>query len=40
MKYGFTLPRGDTRIAVEFAQAAEAAGWEGFFVWEPAQFSG
>ena len=34
MKYGFTLPRGDARIAAEFAHDAEAAGWDGFFVWE------
>jgi alkanesulfonate monooxygenase SsuD/methylene tetrahydromethanopterin reductase-like flavin-dependent oxidoreductase (luciferase family) len=35
MKYGFVLPRGDARTAVNFAQAAEEAGWDGFFVWEP-----
>ena len=35
MKYGFVLPRGDARTAAELAQAAEAAGWDGFFVWEP-----
>ncbi len=35
MKYGFVLPRGDARVAAELAQAAEAAGWDGFFVWEP-----
>src|SRR5512137_3126801 len=35
MKYGFVLPYGDARIAADFAQAAEAAGWDGFFVWEP-----
>ncbi len=35
MKYGFVLPYGDARTAAELAQAAEAAGWDGFFVWEP-----
>jgi hypothetical protein len=35
MKYGFVLPRGDARTAAEFAQQAETAGWDGFFVWEP-----
>ena len=35
MKYGFVLPYGDARAAAEFARQAEAAGWDGFFVWEP-----
>ena len=35
MKYGFVLPKGDARTAAEFAYQAEAAGWDGFFVWEP-----
>jgi alkanesulfonate monooxygenase SsuD/methylene tetrahydromethanopterin reductase-like flavin-dependent oxidoreductase (luciferase family) len=35
MKYGFVLPYGDARIAADLAQAAEQAGWDGFFVWEP-----
>jgi Luciferase-like monooxygenase len=35
VKYGFILPRGDARTAAEFAYAAEAVGWDGFFVWEP-----
>jgi hypothetical protein len=35
MKYGFVLPRGDARTAADFARAAEEAGWDGFFVWEP-----
>ena len=35
MKYGFVLPHGDARTAADFAQAAEQAGWDGFFVWEP-----
>jgi len=35
MKYGFVLPTGDARAAANFARAAEQAGWDGFFVWEP-----
>lgn len=35
MKYGFVLPRGDARAAAEMARAAEGAGWDAFFVWEP-----
>ncbi len=35
MKYGFVLPYGDARTAADFAHAAEQAGWDGFFVWEP-----
>lgn len=35
MKYGFVLPQGEARTAAEFAEAAEQAGWDGFFVWEP-----
>jgi hypothetical protein len=35
MQYGFVFPGGDASTAVEFAQAVEAAGWDGFFVWEP-----
>ncbi|HSD82721.1 MAG TPA: LLM class flavin-dependent oxidoreductase [Anaerolineae bacterium] len=35
MKYGFVLPYGDATIAADFAQEAEQAGWDGFFVWEP-----
>ncbi len=34
MKYGFVFPFGDARMAADFAHAAEAAGWDGFFVWE------
>lgn len=34
MKYGFVLPSGDARTAAALAQEAEAAGWDGFFVWE------
>lgn len=35
MKYGFVLPSGDARAAADMARAAEGAGWDGFFVWEP-----
>jgi hypothetical protein len=35
MKYGFILPDGDARTAAELAHEAEAAGWDGFFVWDP-----
>ncbi len=35
MKYGFVFPGGEARTAAEFAREAEAAGWDGFFVWEP-----
>lgn len=35
MHYGFVLPTGDARVAADLAQEAEAAGWDGFFVWEP-----
>jgi alkanesulfonate monooxygenase SsuD/methylene tetrahydromethanopterin reductase-like flavin-dependent oxidoreductase (luciferase family) len=35
VKYGFVLPSGDARTAADFASVAEAAGWDGFFVWEP-----
>jgi hypothetical protein len=35
VKYGFVLPYGDARTAADLAYEAEAAGWDGFFVWEP-----
>ncbi len=35
MKFGFVLPWGGPHLAAELAQAVEAAGWDGFFVWEP-----
>ncbi len=34
MKYGFVFPQGDVHTALACAQEAEAAGWDGFFVWE------
>lgn len=35
MRYGFILPGGDARLVAESARAAEQAGWDGFFVWDP-----
>ena len=35
MKYGFVLPLGDAKTAVELGSLAEDYGWNGFFVWEP-----
>jgi alkanesulfonate monooxygenase SsuD/methylene tetrahydromethanopterin reductase-like flavin-dependent oxidoreductase (luciferase family) len=35
MKYGFVFPGGTVHEALEFGQAAEQAGWDGFFVWDP-----
>ncbi len=35
MKFGFVFPGGTPQQAIEFAKEAEAAGWDGFFVWEP-----
>ena len=35
MRFGYVYPGGDARDAAECARAAEAAGWDGFFVWEP-----
>lgn len=32
MRYGFVLPGGDARLVAESARAAEAAGWDGFFI--------
>lgn len=34
MRYGFVLPSGTARTAADYAREAEAAGWDGFFVWE------
>lgn len=34
MKYGFVMPFGDPKLTVEVAKEVEAAGWDGFFVWE------
>lgn len=35
MQYGFVYPGGEARAAAEAAHQAEAAGWDGFFVWDP-----
>jgi alkanesulfonate monooxygenase SsuD/methylene tetrahydromethanopterin reductase-like flavin-dependent oxidoreductase (luciferase family) len=35
MRYGFVMPSGDATDAAELAAVAEAAGWDGFFAWEP-----
>lgn len=35
MRYGFVLPHGDAALAAALTAEAEAAGWDGFFVWEP-----
>lgn len=34
MQYGFVFPGADARAAAELARKAEAAGWDGFFVWD------
>jgi alkanesulfonate monooxygenase SsuD/methylene tetrahydromethanopterin reductase-like flavin-dependent oxidoreductase (luciferase family) len=43
MRYGFFLPNfgpfGDARCLAEFAARAEAAGWDGFFIWDHILFS-
>ena len=35
MRFGFVYPGGEARAAAEAAREAEAAGWDGFFVWDP-----
>lgn len=34
MRFGFIFTGSDPRLAVEWAQAAEAAGWDAFFTWD------
>ena len=34
MQYGLTFPTMDPRTVAELAQEAEAAGWDGVFVWD------
>ncbi len=34
MQYGFIFPGEGARAAAELAHEAEAAGWDGFFVWD------
>ena len=36
MNYGFVLPGGSAKVQLEHAVRAEAAGWDGVFVWEAA----
>jgi hypothetical protein len=35
MNFGLVFPFGDAPNAVSTAEMVEAAGWDGFFVWEP-----
>ena len=35
MRFGFVFPGGTIHEALEMGQAAEEAGWDGFFVWDP-----
>ena len=35
MKFGFVVPWGDATDVGDLAAAAEEAGWDGLFVWEP-----
>jgi alkanesulfonate monooxygenase SsuD/methylene tetrahydromethanopterin reductase-like flavin-dependent oxidoreductase (luciferase family) len=35
MKFGFVVPWGDADDVGDLAAAAEDAGWDGLFVWEP-----
>jgi alkanesulfonate monooxygenase SsuD/methylene tetrahydromethanopterin reductase-like flavin-dependent oxidoreductase (luciferase family) len=35
MKFGFVVPWADAEDVGDLAAAAEAAGWDGLFVWEP-----
>jgi alkanesulfonate monooxygenase SsuD/methylene tetrahydromethanopterin reductase-like flavin-dependent oxidoreductase (luciferase family) len=43
MRYGFFLPNfgpfGDARCLADLAARAEAAGWDGFFIWDHILFS-
>ena len=42
MNFGFYTPNfdfcGDARVLAELAYEAEAAGWDGFFIWDHLQF--
>jgi cytochrome P450 len=44
MKYGISVPNfgsyGDVRVLAELAREAEAAGWDGFFVWDHVESGG
>lgn len=35
MKFGFVFPAGDVHTAIRCGLAAEAAGWDGYFMWDP-----
>jgi alkanesulfonate monooxygenase SsuD/methylene tetrahydromethanopterin reductase-like flavin-dependent oxidoreductase (luciferase family) len=35
MRFGFVVPWGDAEDIGDLASAAEEAGWDGLFVWEP-----
>ena len=35
MRYGFVVPWADAEEVGDLAAAAEDAGWDGLFVWEP-----
>ena len=35
MRYGYVMPAGDAADAADLAVEAEAAGWDGFFAFEP-----
>jgi alkanesulfonate monooxygenase SsuD/methylene tetrahydromethanopterin reductase-like flavin-dependent oxidoreductase (luciferase family) len=35
MRYGYVMPAGDAADAADLAAEAEAAGWDGFFAYEP-----
>lgn len=35
MRFGFVVPWGDAADIGDLAEAAEEAGWDGLFVWEP-----
>lgn len=34
MRFGFVYPGSDVKTALAWGQAAEAAGWDAFFMWE------
>ncbi|VAW43606.1 luciferase [hydrothermal vent metagenome] len=35
MKFGFVIPFGDAKTVANLAKAAENAGWDAIFAWEP-----
>lgn len=44
MRYGIVVPQfeafGEVRVLAEMAREAEAAGWDGFFIWDSIVFDG